>query len=353
LFGGSYRNRDVDGIIAEIKEKKRYNDWFFVVDNSFFGNRKKAKVLLNRIIKEDLGISMVVFERHEIGQDLEMLDLMKAAGVNCLILGVESLDDANLQDFNKKQSKDKVHESICNIKDKGIHVIASFAFGYDHDSEKKVDEIKEFIHKNDLSLNAFILHDTSQGDQEGSLIPQKRQFSHYYDKNSLHYYHAHDYWTGSFVTYFPRKMKPSTLQASILKLYRDTYTHRYILKNMFSPNIFQALFGIVHGYGIRRMNTKISKVVNNQYMDYLKSIEHTLYDEDENLLEDELDKLTTLPAPLKLIDSNDMTSNLIMILLATFPGFIRYRMLQVTRFVKKHAGDLNPLNKRRKVQIVN
>ena len=49
LFSNSYRNRSLDSVIAEIREKQRYNDQFFVVDNNFFGNRERSMELLRSI----------------------------------------------------------------------------------------------------------------------------------------------------------------------------------------------------------------------------------------------------------------------------------------------------------------
>ncbi len=324
LFGGVYRNRDIDSIIAEIKDKQRYNDWFFVVDNSFFGNREKTKLLLNRLIKENLGATLIVFEREEIGHDEETLALLKKAGVQCLIVGVESLVDANLKAFNKKQTSADVVWSLHNIKKSGIHVIGTFAFGYDGDTKEKARELVQFIRQNNLSLNVFILHDIKREDDGTLLVPLNRRFMTYYQMTDPSNSSYADYMTGSFITYFPKKMKPSTLQRIIIDIYNDVYTHGYILKSVFKKNVFDSLFGIVHGYGIRRMNESIARVADGYYIDYLKKIEDGLYDESENLIEEKLHGLKGLPLPKPLEEQNDLRSYDIAMQLALAPGMVRY-----------------------------
>jgi len=324
LYGGVYRNRDIDSIITEIKYKQKFNDFFLVVDNSFFGNKDEARKLLNRLIKENLDASLIVFERHEIGHDTEMLHLMKKAGVKCLIVGVESLVDENLDAFNKKQTSKNVIQSIQNIKNSGIHIIGTFAFGYDGDTKEKASEIVDFIKQNELSLNIFILHDIETDDRKDLLVPLNRRFMTHYknaDPINTDYY---DYATGNFVTYFPKKMKPSTLQKCILDIYKDVYSHEYILKSFFRKNIFDSLFGITHGYGIRRLNETIYNIVDNYYMDYLKQIEEGLYDENEVLIEEKLNSIEGLPIPIPLKEQVDMSSYEPLMLILHTPLVIRY-----------------------------
>jgi len=325
LFGYSFRNRDIDSIIADIKYKQKYNDWFLVVDNSFFGNRQKARDLLNRLIKENLGAELTVFERHEIGFDEEMLDLMKRAGVRCLIVGVESLVDENLKAFNKKQTTVRALESINNIKKHGIHVIGTFAFGYGGDTREKAGEIVSFIKKSGLSLNIFILHDVHMEEDQDLIVPLDRRFATYYRKTDPDNTDYIDYATGSFITYFPEGMKPSTLQRCMIDIYRQVYTHRYILSFVFRKNVFESLMGIVHGYGIRRMNRSIERICENYYYDYLKKIETGLYDENENLISAKLKKyMDGLPIPEPVKEKVDMFSYQPLITLVIGPSFFRY-----------------------------
>ncbi len=326
LFGKSYRNRSIDSIVAEIREKQRYNDFFFVVDNNFFGNRDRSVKLLERLAKEDLGASLVVFGRQETGHDQEMLWLLRRAGVKCLIIGVESLVDDNLEAFDKQQRAQEVMDSIENVKNAGIHVIATFAFGYDGDTEAKAKQIVEFIQNRGLTLNIFILHDTEADDRKRLLIPLERRFNTHYQRREPDNTSYYDYATGNFVTYFPKHMKPSTLQRCYLSIYRDVYTDRYILKNLFAKSAFESVFGVFHGYSIRRLNDVMQRVVDDHYMDHLLRLEEGLYDENERLIEAKLSELDGLPPPPPLPDQVDNSTDRRAIELAMIPGAMRFAL---------------------------
>ena len=316
LFGRKYRNRDVESIVADIRDKQRYNDWIFVVDNDFAGDRGRTSALLERLAREDLGASLIVFARQEIGRDAEMLELMRRAGIKCLIVGVESLVDENLRAFHKGQTRDEVLESLRNIKRHGIHVIATFAFGYDWDTREGIAEIVDLVRASDLSLNIFVLHDTEPDGDGDLLIPRERRFMTHYARANAQDTSFYDYFTGSFVTYFPKRMKPSTLQRCILDAYDSVYTRPHLLKQLFRRSVFESLFGLTHAFGIRTLNASISKIVDGHYMDYLRTIEAGLYDENEVLSEERLASLNGLPAPQALSDEADANSPTLMMLLA-------------------------------------
>lgn len=324
LFSRSYRNRNIDGIIEEIKYKTKFNNWFLVVDNSFMGNREKAKDLLKRLEKEDLGADLIVFERHEIGYDEELIKLMKRGGVKCVIVGVESLIDADLKALNKKQTSEHAMEAVHNFKKHGIHVLSTFAFGSEGDTKEEVNEIVRVVRKNKLSLNVFILHDIHNDESKNLFIPLNRRFATYYNMTDPSNTDFHDYMTGSFMTYFPKHMKPSTMQKCLLDIYNGVYTHGYLMRFNFNKHIFQALMAITHGYGIRRMNKSVERIVDSYYMDYLKKIEDGLYDENEHLIEEKLADIKGLPIPVPIIERVDMVSNQFIIVLVSLPSFIRY-----------------------------
>jgi hypothetical protein len=323
LFGNSYRNRDVDSVIADIKSKLRYSPIFFVVDNSFLSNRERTRTLLQRIASENLDAFYIIFERHEIGRDSDLLKLMWDAGVRCVIVGIESLANENLDVFNKQQKNDDVMRSIDNILRHGIHVLGTFVLGADNDTPKRAQEIIDFIRATRIGLNLFILHDLYDDERDGLMIPLNRRFKTYYQMSHPSDTSYMDYLTGSFATYFPKRMKPSTLQQCMIDVYREVYTTNYILKYMFSPSIFVSLFGITHGFSIRRMNDMIANVVNSGYMDYLKEIETGLYDSNEVIIETRLASLKGLPLPPLVENQVDLSSYQTIMTLGLIPGIVR------------------------------
>lgn len=331
LFANSYRNRDIDSVIAEIRHKRRYSEMFFVVDNNFFGDRDRSVELLRRIAAEDLGASFMLFGRQETGHDPELLQLMKRAGVKCVIVGVESLEDATLKALDKGQSRRDVVKSIENIKQSGIHVIATFAFGSEGDDEAMADQMVEFARTTGVALNVFILHDTEMEETRNPLVELERRFYTHHLRTAPDDTSFFDYATGSFATYFPKHMKPSTLQRLYLGIYKKLYTDAYILRNVFNPSAFESMFGINHGYSVRRLNEAIERVVEGYYMDYLLQVEDGLYDDNERLQEDALAQIEGLPPPRPLQEHVDRDSYELIMNVAAAPALVRYALGKVRR----------------------
>ncbi len=339
LFGGSYRNRDVDAVIADIKKRREINRSFFVVDNDFCCDKKKARRLLERLIAEDLDVGFTIFERHEIGRDEEMLDLLHRAGVEVIIVGVESLLDESLASFDKKQKRDEVLRSIQSIRDHGIHVLSTFVIGGDADTPATADRLVRFINESGLSLNLFILHDLEEDPKKDLIIPLERRFRTYWSKHEGNDSYF-DYASGSFASYFPKRMKPSTLQRSVLKINAEVFSHPNILRNVLAREINQSLFSVVFGYGMRAINDAVGEVLDDGFMDYLREIERGLYDEDEVLIEERLAKLESLPLPPPMKTVEPPRTYDTLALLGSLPGLARFYAPRLGAEVTTRASRL-------------
>ena len=302
LFQGRYRSRPVDAVIEDIKERKKYGRLFFVVDNEFFSNKETTRTLLERLIEEDLGVWFCVFARHEIGRDPEMLALAKRAGVNVMIVGVESLRNGSLGTYNKEQTTDDVMQSLEAMRSHGIHVLSTFVLGCDEDTPSVVPELIQFIKSSGLSLNLFIMHDIDDDDGKKLLIPKERRFRTYWERGRPGDVSYWDYFTGNFVTYFPLNMKPSTLQMALIRINEEVYTHRTILSKLRSESLTKRVFEVGFGYGIKEMNENVKKIVTSSYLHFLHQIERDLYDDQEHLLESRLETLDRLPLPPPLVE---------------------------------------------------
>lgn len=328
LFQGVYRSRDIDSVMADIKKRLPYNTRFFVVDNDFCSDRKHTKALLQRLIAENLGVQFIIFERHEIGRDKEMLDLLYRAGVKVIIVGVESLIDKSLQAFDKRQTNEDVLQSIQNIMESGMNVLSTFVIGYDEDTPKSSERLIEFITRNRLILNLFILHDLEQDESRGLLIPLNRRFMTYYAKAYPENFNYWDYMTGSFVTYFPKRMKPSTLQKLIFHVNDRAYSHTNILRDVFNKDLFRSFFGVTLGYGMKRINRNLKLYAEKSYMGYLRQIEDGLYDAKEELMEDKLPILSGLPLPPPVEGYAEIPFYRIHTITALIPALARLALLR-------------------------
>jgi hypothetical protein len=333
LFGASYRNRDIDAIVADIRSKLRWGPLFFVVDNSFLSNRERTIALLRRLIREQLGAHFIIFERHEIGRDGELLELMRRAGVRCIIVGIESLADDNLARYDKRQSSRQVARSVESILAHDLHVIGTFVIGGDGDTPRTADAIVDFTLRSGISLNLFIMHDVEDDARRRLLIPLARRFRTWYQRAAPANTDFYDYATGNFVTYFPARMRATTLQRSVIEIYDRVFAHRQIARRVLAKNIFASLFGVDHGYAMRRTNQVIARIADDYYLPYLGELERGLYDADEQLIEERLAGLAGLPPPRPLADRVDLGSYRALTAALLVPGIVRLGLARLRALV--------------------
>jgi len=88
----------------------------------------------------------------DIGDDLETLKLLKKAGCRILFIGMESIDQKNLDQVNKNYKANTYVQKIKNINKTGIKIAAFFIYGMDNDTKNTAKFLSQFIIKNKIAL---------------------------------------------------------------------------------------------------------------------------------------------------------------------------------------------------------
>lgn len=277
-LGNKYRMRSIESIILDIKNKIKIlkTTWFYVVDNEFTINRKRTRELLNRLIEEFGGkLQLLIFARIEIYRDEELLKLMKKAGVYRIYLGIESVNDHSLKEYNKSQTLDDIKKSIQTIYAHGLEIFASLVLGSDQDTRQSIRDTFTFLVEYKvhaicvLSVYDFPYKEKTLG------IPQV-----FPDNRFIH--NDWRFYNGNFVIHYPKRMKPSTLQQELINGTKRFYSKMRCLKALFFKGKIDYF---AQFYSLKPVLETMEK-----YMACLKKYEHGLYDEDENLIEENLPK---------------------------------------------------------------
>lgn len=145
MFGKKKRMRDLDDIVAEIESlpSKR----IFFVDDNLTINKNFAHRLMARL--KPLEVSWVCQSSIDVTDDEQLLLEMAEAGCHQILIGFESLNQANLDETHKDQNDvSKFEQAIGRIHKVGIHVLASFIIGFDQDTVTTFDTIHEFCLRN-------------------------------------------------------------------------------------------------------------------------------------------------------------------------------------------------------------
>ncbi len=314
-FGTKYRTRSIEKVIAEIDNGMKFlkNNTFILVDNDFAVNRKRAKELLTRII-ERFGankLNLVGFSRIEVAEDPQLLDLMKQAGFKVLVIGIESITDDVLAEYNKRQTLQKINENIDVIHSHGLNIFASMMFGADADTVQTVRSAIDYLVEKDISYVS--INSTTGYPFQNKVygIPQL-----YPDNRFIHF--DERFFCGNLVVHYPKNMKPSTLQKEIIKGYSRFYSVKRNLRQKatylqllvilarffrFYPTrfpgkkyIIQAVVGEdIYGRLGRRMYI-VQPLIQTmkRYIPVLEEFEIGLYDENDKLIEERLPSIENL-----------------------------------------------------------
>lgn len=153
FHGDNPRQRPVAEVIAEIERLGPHHVVF--VDDSLLANAARAAELFRALIPLKIRWSSQV--SIDVCQQPELLRLMALSGCQVVMVGLESLDERNLQQMNKRWNlgDGDYALSIRKLQDQGIMVWGSFVLGYDHDTTASFDATAEFALRAKLFLANF------------------------------------------------------------------------------------------------------------------------------------------------------------------------------------------------------
>jgi radical SAM superfamily enzyme YgiQ (UPF0313 family) len=231
LFGHKMRYRDLDNVIAELKALTVRKVFF--IDDNLTVNRKYAHALMQAI--KPLHLAWSCMASIDIAQDEELLTAMADAGCFNILIGFESLNPESLNETNKKHNKSAViyEESVRKIHAHGIHITASFAVGFDHDTTDEFEKIVEFTSNTGLSyINLNIL-----GAPPGSELYNRL------NREGRWYGISPDYRSGLFPCMHYKRMSQTELFEAYFKAIEKIYSWKVIAqkaKTLFGEGHFTA-----------------------------------------------------------------------------------------------------------------
>ena len=218
MFGRRYRYRSPEAVVAELEEKRPTHIFFY--DDNFAADKRRLKTLLRLMIERDLVMPWQAQMRTDATRDDELLDLMRRSGCHRVALGLESVDQATLDGFQKGQTIDDVVHAVRRLHEFGIECHGMFVLGADTDTashRRATRSTSPRAHGIDtLMLN--ILTPAPGTEQFADMEAEGRIFERdwrLYD--------------GQHVVFTPRQITPSDLQAQVLRGYARFYSLRRLL----------------------------------------------------------------------------------------------------------------------------
>ncbi|MGQ9687565.1 MAG: B12-binding domain-containing radical SAM protein [Desulfobaccales bacterium] len=159
LFGRKVRTKKPEQVLAELDALYRMGgvQHIFIADDNFIGNKAYARQLLQLLIPflKERGepFSFITQASVNLGQNLDIIDLMTEANFDSVFIGVESPDEEVLQRAHKRQNvASPLADSLRAINANGLSIIASFILGMDGETTGAGDRIIEFVEAMDLPV---------------------------------------------------------------------------------------------------------------------------------------------------------------------------------------------------------
>lgn len=153
FFQHCYLRRPVEAIIEEVKRAKSRRILF--VDDNIVADIPSARELFKALIP--LNVKWACQASVIIGNDLELLELMKKSGCIGGLIGFESLNKKNLFYMKKNQnlSINNQEDIVGNIYQSGLWIYATFVIGYDADDAFSVKQTLEYAMRKGFFIANF------------------------------------------------------------------------------------------------------------------------------------------------------------------------------------------------------
>jgi len=255
MFGRKYRFRSAESVIEELRCNRHKQIFFY--DDNFTANRARAKELCEGIIRLRLTAGWTAQTRVDVAEDEELLRLMQRSNCFMLYIGLESVNPATLEAFNKGQKLEEIEECIRRLHKYNIMVHGMFITGADQDSPQTIQETVEFSLRNGIDTVQFSVLTPIPGtrlyrqlDEEGRIFTKDWSL---YD--------------GHHVVYEPKTMMPYTLQKETFKAMKQFYTLWQCVKLAFR---FKLLSAFLRYYGNRQI--KHWEAANRGFVEWVKSL---------------------------------------------------------------------------------
>jgi len=228
LYDSKYLKRDLDEVLRDINQVKELGfKKFLLLDDNIFSDRTYLMELLEAL----KGMKMQWMSQCsiEIGEDLELLKLMKESGCMALSFGVESISYDSLKKMDKAWAKPwEYSRLIDNIRNAGIDVSTEMVLGGDGDTVDSIRKTQDFIEDNRISVPRFYIL---------TPIPGTKFFKQMTDQDRMVNDDIYSF-DGTEAVHKPELMTPEELTEAYWELYNKVFS----LKSIFKRNIMRREF---------------------------------------------------------------------------------------------------------------
>ena len=245
FFKSRRRSRPTASVIEEIRKEKRGTRLFFFVDDNFASERESALELMRALRAEK--IKWVTQMSLPEAMDEAFLRLMRESGCTAVLVGLESLNERNLDQMNKSFNIHVRQQALANLRKQGIAVYGTFVFGYDEDTQESFRSAVDFAVEQELFIAAF---------NHMTPFPGTPLYSRLSREGRLRYdsWWLDDAYRYNDLPFFPKKLTPEEVTAGCTDARRRFYSFGSIFRRQFSSANANDLFKLKNYLAINLMH---------------------------------------------------------------------------------------------------
>ncbi|MGZ7118211.1 MAG: B12-binding domain-containing radical SAM protein [Methanobacterium sp.] len=158
MHGHKLRMRSAENIVDEMEHLLDVHDAEMIafMDDTFTMNRKRVEEVCNEIKNRDLNFYWGATARADTLSE-NILKKMRDSGCITLFVGVESADQQNLDNLNKKVTIDKIKKTFELTRELNVRTIASAVLGMPGDTRQSIEKTISFVKTLNPSYAVFSL----------------------------------------------------------------------------------------------------------------------------------------------------------------------------------------------------
>ena len=263
MCNGRYHLRSLEAVMADLRAVRRLTRRVAFVDSNLYNNRDHLKELCRRIVDENLDIIWGAECTLAVGDDPDVLGLLRLAGCRLLVIGIETVNEGNLRKMGKPNHVQRYREQIGRIREAGIFVAGFFVFGFDNDDRSTVEDLIRFVREAHISLPLVNLL---------TPVPGTRLFDRFKSEGRILMSDEADflrqnllYDTPMYRCHFlPKHMAPQEAEQSCLDLRNRLSSLRAVIIRSLVPDLFMATVLFFLNYRFRRETRAIAKLLRKE-----------------------------------------------------------------------------------------
>jgi hypothetical protein len=241
FYRGKYTLRKTHFVLDEFEYLRQRTRRIAFVDTNIYNNREYVRHICREMIRRKYGFIWGADATMDIGDDPETLALLREAGCRVLFMGMETIDQENLNAVHKRQDVSTYSKKIETIHNAGIRIVAFFMYGLDGDTVNTAARVSEFIIEHKIALPLLNILVPMPGTpmyarfkQEGRVLMSDDQE---FLRNNIAFNSSF-----SLCFYVPKQMTPAQVEEGFLDLLRRLSGIPQIIRRSVSRDLSLTLF---------------------------------------------------------------------------------------------------------------